>query len=213
MTYSFLNLRLQGLRENIEKAVFLVSEYETELTVEDDPQRKARCELRKDQLKKTINSYQKEFDELQIKITNSRPNESTNIDADLQEIGVKIDALGNLILRSHNSLIQQLNKNQLSTVEAINDALENSRIPDSELNDFIHATQDLIIFSSKEEILAEKEDVLAVINDPTIDIKHKVKISIPIVPFLIDYESEVEFGNGLNLKNLWNRWKNKFDKL
>ena len=35
------------------------------------------------------------------------------------------------------------------------------------------------------------------------DAKHKLKVTIPIVPVLLSYEGEIELSSRLNLQELW----------
>jgi hypothetical protein len=42
--------------------------------------------------------------------------------------------------------------------------------------------------------------LVEVINSPELDFKHRFKVGIPIIPFILDYECELELGTGINLK-------------
>lgn len=50
MLYPGFDLRFQQLEGNIEKATILIGQYQTELLLEDDPQRKGKYKLRIEQL-------------------------------------------------------------------------------------------------------------------------------------------------------------------
>jgi len=32
------------------------------------------------------------------------------------------------------------------------------------------------------------------------DFKHRLKVAVPLIPFILDYEGEFELGTGINLK-------------
>ena len=42
-----------------------------------------------------------------------------------------------------------------------------------------------------------------VAGDPGLDVKHKLKVMIPILPVLLAYEGELELGSHLNLREAW----------
>jgi hypothetical protein len=42
---------------------------------------------------------------------------------------------------------------------------------------------------------------------PDLDIKHKLKVTIPIVPVLLSYEGAFELGSRLNLEEAWRAWQ------
>ncbi|MFM6475999.1 MAG: hypothetical protein ACKPGH_21305, partial [Dolichospermum sp.] len=42
--------------------------------------------------------------------------------------------------------------------------------------------------------------LVEVINYPELDFKHRLKVAIPLIPFILDYEGELELGTGINLK-------------
>jgi hypothetical protein len=214
MAYPGFDLRLQHLEGNIKRASILIGQYQTELTLEDEPQRKSKYRLRIEQLKELLSSYQQELDELRAEAGINQIYKVNGIAAELHQVNNQINALGNLILRSHAVLIKQLNQNQLTTVQIIMNALEANRISEVDLEGLLKSVQ-LTLEAVERKGLAissAQKEIEKVIYDPSIDAKHKLKVSIPIIPLLIDYEAELELGTGFNLKTLWEQWKNKFQK-
>jgi hypothetical protein len=214
MLYPGFDLRLQQLESNIEKATILIGQYQTELILEDDPQRKGKYKLRIEQLKELIDSYKQELDKLREEADIDQIYKVNKIAVELHEMNDQINALGNLVLRSHTALSKQLNQNQLATVQTIMDALEANRIAEVDLEDLLKNVQ-ITLETAKSKglsISSAQEEIERVIDDPSIDAKHKIKVSIPIIPLLIDYEAELELGTGFNLKMLWEQWKNRFRK-
>ena len=43
------------------------------------------------------------------------------------------------------------------------------------------------------------------IKDPELDVKQKLKVTLPIVPMLVEYEGEFELGSGFNIRSAWER--------
>ena len=48
-----------------------------------------------------------------------------------------------------------------------------------------------------------------IIKNPELDARHKLKVAVPIIPFILEYEGELELGTGFNLKSGWESIKNK----
>lgn len=47
------------------------------------------------------------------------------------------------------------------------------------------------------------ERISEVINEPRMDVRHKLKITIPIIPVLLACEGELELSSGMNLETAW----------
>jgi hypothetical protein len=52
--------------------------------------------------------------------------------------------------------------------------------------------------------------VAPVIQAPTADIKQKLKLSIPLIPFLLSFETELNLNIAVNLTAAWERLKERF---
>lgn len=46
-------------------------------------------------------------------------------------------------------------------------------------------------------------------EDPSLDARHKLEVTIPIIPLLLDYKFETELGSRANLVALWETLKTK----
>lgn len=161
-----------------------------------------------------VSSYQQELDKLREEADIDQICKVNKVAVELHQMNDQINALGNLVLRNHTALIKQLNQNQLATVQTIMDALEANCISKVDLENLLKNVQ-ITLEAAKGKGLAissAQKEIERVIDDPSIDAKHKIKVSIPIIPLLIDYEAELELGTGFNLKILWEQWKNRFQK-
>jgi hypothetical protein len=47
--------------------------------------------------------------------------------------------------------------------------------------------------------------VAEIIKAPELDAKHKLKVTLHLVPFLVDYEGELELGSGFNINLAWEK--------
>jgi hypothetical protein len=218
---------LQQLEENISRVLQLLNEYEAELLDEDDPGRKSKYRRRVESLKQQKAGYEEEFTDLRVQLTNEYPLQTQTISSQLQEIDNKIE----LLLDSQTSLSQalmlqfspkeqelllpfteKLDEPDLINIQAFLEAVETDQASEEEVQLILSETRTLLKKVQEQNLAlpAGKEAVSEIINYPTIDAKHALKVSIPIIPFILAYEGELGLGTGINLKETWQHWKTKF---
>jgi hypothetical protein len=107
-------------------------------------------------------------------------------------------------------ILSRLDSQQTAQTAAILDALDTRAFLADELGRHlaaIHLTLAQINVRSAhiaDRQLAEAAHKLAeAAGDPGLDVKHKLKVAIPIVPLLLAYEGELALGSGLNLRKAW----------
>jgi hypothetical protein len=230
---STFNLRFQQLEANIARIFTLIDEFEIELLDEDSPDRRSKYRRRVERLRELNAGYQQEYDELKTHVSCQAPEQMQDVAAKLQRVNTQINALGNLVLGSYaelqktllarytateqtvvKAITKQLNQNHLVTVQLVLDALESNYISEAEIQQFVKGIQQMLgVLEDKKLAFPPGKDAVAeVINDPALDARHKLKVSLPIIPFLLDYEGELELGAGFNLKAAWERWVAKYRK-
>jgi class 3 adenylate cyclase len=228
-----MQMRLHDLSDNISKDYALLKEYEDELRLEDDPRRRARHKREIDRLKASASAYEREYKELEQQLAR-RPDEATHSErSELQQIHVKLDALlvgqSNINLDLYNlrqailsrydageqhiinRITERLDQAQTETVQTMLEALEKNLMNETEMTEAISAIQQALAEMKQMGVaLPAHAELEETISAPRFDVKHKMKFSIPIVPLLLEYEGEVEFGSGVNLESVWNRLTDKF---
>jgi hypothetical protein len=229
MIPSALNLRWQQLEENISRVLQLLNEYEEELLDEDDPGRKNKYRRRVESLKQQKSGYEEEFAELQVQLAGEYPLQTENISSQLQEIDNKIDLLLDSQVSLSQALMlhfspkeqelllpftQKLDGPELINIQAFLEVVETDQVSEREIQLMLTETRALLEKLQKQNLALPvgKEAVSEIINSPTIDAKHALKVSIPIIPFILAYEGELGLGTGINLKETWQHWKTKFIK-
>jgi hypothetical protein len=112
------------------------------------------------------------------------------------------------------AIVQRLDQNQLETLQSILDEIETHRVPENELQETLNTLQQALLEIRQEErglydsqLVSEAKSLSEVVDDPKIDVNHKLKISVPIIPLILSYETEVELKSGLNLKAAWQSLK------
>ncbi|MGB3310800.1 MAG: hypothetical protein WBG32_00030 [Nodosilinea sp.] len=231
MKSPIFDLRLHQLENNITRAFTRIDEYQVELEDERDPNQRSQYRRRIEQLRGTLVEYQKEYSELQKQELGDSSTQMQTVSSQLQRLNIQINSLGNLVLGSHKDLKQvllarytaseqmivseitkQLNQNQLITVEAALQAVDSNQVPVMEMQELVIEAQNALTLLNEKQggLSAEKQRVSEMLKSPELDFQHKVKVSLPIIPLLVDYEAEIGLGTGFNLKSMWERWKENF---
>lgn len=229
-------LRLQDLADNIPQDLNLLKEYEDELRYETDLRRLARYRREIERQRESLTRYQQEYDELQKQVTGVPSAEMVDTANLLRQMDAKLyDVLKNqkvmqddlkdlrktLLARFDASeqviistIVQRLDQNQLATVQSILDEIETHRVPENVLQETLNTIQQALLEIRQTEIglydsqlMSEAKDLSEMVDDPKLNVTHKLKVSIPIIPLILSYETEVELKSGLNLKAAWQRLK------
>jgi hypothetical protein len=92
------------------------------------------------------------------------------------------------------------------------EAVETNQAPEEEIQLVLNETRETLkkLQEYNLSLPESKEAVFEIINSPTVDAKHALKVSIPIIPFILTYEGELGLGTGINLREAWESWKSKF---
>ncbi len=230
MEPSNLTRRLIDLEDNIKQDLALLKNYEDELRYEDDPRRKGKYNRAIEQLRESANRYQQEYDQLHQQITGEPTVQMQSVAIELQQMKNSIDRLSagqkaiyeninhlrqGLLARysaSEKNIIsaitERLDRAQMLTIYAVVDAIEANQISTGEMQNILQMIgQSLNILQQRGIALPSSEqEILEVINSPGIDFKHRLKVAVPIIPFILDYEGELELGAGIDLKATLKRW-------
>jgi hypothetical protein len=97
-------------------------------------------------------------------------------------------------------------------VLSIQDKIETYSVPENELQETLSAIQQALLEIRQTglndlQLLSEAKNLSEMVDDPKLDVNHKLKVSVPIIPLILSYETEVGLKSGLNLKAAWQRLK------
>ena len=209
--------RLTDLLDHITQDQKLLKEFEEALAVEDNPRtlKKYKKEIKRQQ--ESIDNYKQEYTELQQQLIGiSTPqiqvvgNQLQIIENQLQQIDAKLNIVlikqDSLLIRYQASeqailrvFIEQLNQTQLAFTENMLNAVAANQVSESEM------LQMLAVLESRIPSLpsSSQAEIAEIIKSPELDTRHKITVTLPIVPFLINYEGELELGTGFNIKSAW----------
>ena len=231
-------LRIQHLADNIQKDLDLLKEYEDTLRLEDDPRRRAKYRREIEQLRESAASYKTEYDELRIQITGKPTVAMQNVEAQLHQMDTKLstllvgqktiqDTLVNLrrtVLARFDAneqtiittIVDRLDQEQLVNTQAVLDSIATRQFAENELHETLVAVRDTLneirqkeTFLSDSHLTSEIGDLSDVVDAPELNVSHKLKITIPIIPFILSYEGEMALKSGINLESAWHRLLSK----
>ena len=194
----FYQKRLQDLADNIAKDQELLKDFEDELRYTTDPRLKFR--YRRDIMRQSesIARYKEEYAELQQEWTGQPSEQMQETSIQLRQMDAKLNVLlsGQVVI--YEGLLKQLNANQLALTQKLQDALEANQVSEPQMQQMLAVLEERI-----PSLPPSQAAIAEVIKDPELDAKHKLKVTLPIVPMLLEYEGEVELGSGFNLKSVW----------
>ena len=214
--------RLEDLADNIAKELELLNEFEEALRYEDNPRRIAGYRREIERQQKSVTKYQQELDELQQQLRSSpsariRVQKVGNL---LQQMDGKLNvllsgqvgiyenlnqmrqALLNRYEATEQTMIaeiaEQFNQSQLVLTQKLLDALETNQVSELEMQQML-----VVLEESIPALPPSQAAVAKIIKDPELDARHRLKVTLPIVPLLVEYEGEFELGSGFNIKSAW----------
>jgi len=222
------HLRLQQLAEHIERDLRLLKEYEDALRYEDDPRRKAKYRREIEDLRESAARYRREYEELLGQAPAATATLST-IGNQLGRMDAKLDALlqGQEAVQTSLSdlrqtvldrfdtgtrdliaaLTEHLDRAQLETVAAILEALETESVSRQEMEATLVAVQEALVALQQSGVLSPEryQNLQETVDAPHLDVQHKFKAAIPIIPGLLAYEWEFGLGSEADLETAWHR--------
>ena len=227
-----IELRTQQLANNIRKDMDLLEDYEDELRYETDPRRLARYRREIERQRESLSRFQQEYDDLQKQVIGEPPAEMQETEDQLRQMNDKLDDLlgGQKVMQDDlkdfrkillarfdaneqaiiSTIVQRLDQSQLATVQSILAGIETHSLLESELQETLNAVQQSLseIKQNKtgmydSQVVSESKNLSEMVDDPKLDVSHKLKVSVPIIPLILTYETEVGLKSGLNLKAAW----------
>ena len=191
----FDHQRLEALNKLIRDALRDLNEINRRQAVETRTLERRRLEQDEEQVRETYNRYREEYADLLRKEIPTRfaPREQALI----------------------HTVIQQLNSDQLTLTRAA--LQEADRDPNNPELTQLSAELVACLPSIQQQLAAKNTpaasdvaQIAHVIQGPTADIKQKLKLSIPLVPLFLSYETEFNLNIAVNLTAAWERLKERF---
>jgi hypothetical protein len=114
------------------------------------------------------------------------------------------------------TIVDRLDHEQLVNTQAVLDSIATRQFAENELQETMVAVRDTLneirqkeTFLAESHLTSEIEDLSDVVDAPKLDVSHKLKITVPIIPFILSYEGEMALKSGMNLESAWHRLLSK----
>jgi hypothetical protein len=219
-----LQSRLLDLDDNVKQNLELLKEYEDALRYEDDPLRITKYKKKAEKIKESSSIFEQEYQELQLLLNQQSSIELTTVTNQLETIqqGInKLQAGQKAIFENINSLhinilskfdkaeqdivssiLKKIDDNQLSYIDLIIQAIEDARFSVDEINQ-LSAVAETITKLKIDSIPVETKNMIGLLTSPEVSNKHKLILSIPIIPLILNCETEIEISSKINIFHAW----------
>jgi len=110
------------------------------------------------------------------------------------------------------AILDQLSKERLLELNQIYAALEVQHIANQEMIEILSRLNSSIAETTPNKVFPNStfntEKITEIIDAPDLSVSHKLKLSIPIIPFLLDYEADIGVNSKMDLQMMWD-WLTK----
>lgn len=201
--------RLTDLENHVTKDQELLKEFEEALRYEMNPRVKAGYRRDIERQRESLTGYKQEYAELRQELAGTPIAQMQKVENQLQQMDSKLNILLNgqiAILNRYDAseqdiiavIVWQLNQMELVLTQKLLDALENNQLSELEIQQMLAVLEEKIPSLPPNQAAAAE-----IIKNPELDAKHKLKVTLPIIPMLVEYEGELEIGSGFNIKSAW----------
>ena len=190
--------RLEDLEDNIKQDLELLKDYDDELRYTTDPRLKARYRREITRQENSVSRYKQEYNRLQQELTGQPSPQMQEVGIQLRQMDAKLNILLSGQVAIYEDLLKQLDQNQLVLTQKLQDALDANQVSEPQMQQMLAVLEERI-----PSLPPSQAAIAEVIKDPELDVKQKLKVTLPIVPMLVEYEGEFELGSGFNIKTAW----------
>ena len=122
-----------------------------------------------------------------------------------EDVLARLDAVQYQVV---TNIVAQLRADQLQELQVILVGLDQLRLSQQEAIQWVAALRPALI-EAEEKKLLPAASASTIVDSPTLGVAHKLKLTVPIIPFLLGYEGEIQLGSRMNLEMAWEWLKKK----
>lgn len=173
--------------------------------------------LLKSDLENAKQTYSQVLSEYQSLVGGSTGSPSTELigaNIQLQNIDQKLDIMV-MEQRFIAMVIARLSIQQRSDTDAVLAGIQQNTFPDEDLQQTfsdIRAAFNALHIDTKliaSPLADPVTNAIAIFEDTKLDVKHKLKVTIPLIPFMLSYETEIGVDGSTNLSAVWEKLTSK----
>ena len=188
-------------------------------------------------LRKSLKEHQKEYNALTKETKGDPPGELSTIGEELVKMNTKLDKLSegqqdirDDISKLKSSIIARFEANERKIISVVLDRFEQSElamvstmlngidtinVAVSNIEETLASVREALIEvhgqgnAIEDTVLAQVVgETLKIVDDPKLDFRQRLKVTIPIIPLIMKYERIIELKSSVNLKEVW-EWLRK----
>ena len=197
---AYYQQRLKDLEDNIKQDLELLKDYDDELRYTTDPRIKARYRREIVRQEESIARYKNEYATLQQESIGTSSPQMQEVDIQLRQMDAKLNLLLSGQGAIYEDLLNQLNQTQLVLTQKLQDAVDTNQVSEPQMQQMLEVLEKHI-----PSLPPNQAAIAEVIKDPELDVKQKLKVTLPMVPMFLEYEGEFELGSGFNIRSAWER--------
>jgi hypothetical protein len=213
--------RLDGLIERINNLQSWIKEYESMLDIERDPLRRADYTQQLERLRPRLAVAHQEYEQLQSAPGGAASPQLQHIGSTLTAMDNKLDTLlaGQAATRDDikalvghydageqkiiATIMEHVPPADLSNLQAVLDALDSNRLSLADMQATLTGIHEAQAQLQQQGHPLPGAPPLPDGDDPALDVRHRLKLTVPLLPLFLSYEGEVELNSGVKLKDLW----------
>ena len=131
------------------------------------------------------------------------------LEAVRDELVTRIDAASYCVV---SAIVGKLSQDRIEELDEVVRALEEQRLSQREMMDLLSLAHTALLEARQRKLVPGTSqavsELVEMVEAPHLDVAHKLKLTVPIIPLLLDYEAEVQLGSRLNLETAW-EWLRK----
>lgn len=132
--------------------------------------------------------------------------------SDTEELAQLHDSLATRInaasYRTIAAIVQQLSAERAGEIQTILMAIEAQSLSQHEMTKLLTKIESGMRQALRERLLSnmaqQVSQAIEILETPQLGVEHKLKLTLPIIPFLLDYEGELQLGSRMDLEMAWN---------
>ncbi len=226
--------RKVDLERHISEDLQLLADYENALRNEDEPRRKNKYLKEIERQKQSLVNYRQQLEtfeqevvksdavtnqhlldelkSLKQTITSQHRDVKENLDGMEDRLATGQQAILRHIDQKHqqtiNAVLSRLDENQLELVSMMLTAVDNEKILREEAADLLNQTTEILEQLKAQPNGDEWQRLLAAVEEP-VSLEQKLKVMLPIIPGILEYETEFAVDGIGWLKDSWHYITNR----
>ena len=109
-----------------------------------------------------------------------------------------------------STILLSIDESELKIVNSMVDAVERYQLSADEIRQINSIGEVVIATLPKSTAGEELQEIIKLLKSPDLENKHRLTLTIPIIPMLLNYEAELEIGSGINIAQVWKSLSKRF---